>query len=184
MNYHCRKLMSTDLEKVMYWRMLPHVTQYMNTDPVITMEGQRVWYDKLSSSSEFYYWIIEIDGNPCGLVNLADMDKANKRCTWGYYIAEKKWRSFSLATSLEMSLYDFVFDKIGLNKITGESFCVNVAAIKLHELCGCETEGILKQHIFKNDKYYDVCIQSIFAEQWRNIRSGFKYQHINFEDLG
>ena len=182
MSYNCRNLKSHDLENVMNWRMSPHVTKYMNTDPVITIEKQKEWFDKLSSGSEFYYWIIEVDANPCGLINLADMDKINNRCTWGYYIADKKQSSFQLAMSLEMSLYDFAFDKIGLNKVTGESFCINTAAVKMHELCGCETEGILKQHIFKNNQYYDVCIQSMLAEHWRNIRGDFEYQKIEFID--
>jgi len=182
MNYYCRKLRSNDLENVMRWRMSEDVTKFMNTDPILTIEGQKSWYDKLTSNNEFYYWIIEVDCNSCGVINLADIDKKNNRCTWGYYIAEKKWRSFDLAISLEMSLYDFVFDKIGLNKAVGESFYINKPAIKMHEMCGCETEGILKQHIYKNNKYYDICIQSMIAENWRNIRKEFEYQHINFED--
>jgi RimJ/RimL family protein N-acetyltransferase len=84
--------------------------------------------------------------------------------------------------ALEMSLYDYVFDKIGLNKVIGESFCLNTASVKMHELCGCKTEGILKQHILKNGQYYDVCIQSMLAEEWKNIRSGFEYQRIEFAD--
>lgn len=178
--YNCRKLTVDDLEMVMNWRMLPEITKFMNTDPVLTIEAQRLWYDKMSAG-DFYYWIIEVDRIPCGLINLADIDKINKRCTWGYYIAEKKLRSFELAMSLEMSLYDYVFDKIGLNKITGESFCINTA-IKIHELCGCITEGVLKQHILKNGQYFDVTIQSMFAETWSNIRNNLEYQKIDFLD--
>jgi len=181
-NYRCRKLKASDLENVMRWRMSPHITKFMNTEPSLTMEGQKQWFDKLLSAGELYYWIIEVEGMPCGLINLSDIDMTNKRCTWGYYVAEKKSRSFHLSISLEMSLYDYAFDKIGLNKVTGESLCINTAAIKMHELCGCKIEGVLKQHIFKNGQYYDVCVQSMFAETWRNTRDGFEYQKIEFSD--
>jgi len=180
--FNCRKLEAGDLENVMRWRMSPQVTKFMNTDPVLTLDGQKRWFEKLSSAGEFYYWVIEVDGIPCGIINLADIDVANKRCTWGYYVAEKKLRSFDLAMSLEMSLYDYVFDKIGLNKITGESFCVNTVAVKMHELCGCKTEGVLRRHIFKNGQYYDVCVQSMLADEWKNLRNGFEYQQIDFMD--
>ena len=178
--YSCRKLDSSDLEKVIKWRMSSDVTKYMNTDPVLTLDGQTIWYNRLKDSCELYYWVVEVDSIPCGVINLADMDKQNKRCTWGYYVAEKKLRSFDLATSLEMSIYDYVFDVLGLNKISGESFCQNVAAIKLHEFCGCKTEGVLRQHIFKNERFYDICVQSMFAEDWKELRSCFEYQHISF----
>lgn len=178
--YRCRKLEAADLETIMYWRMLPHVTQFMNTDPVLTIEGQERWFENQCSAGTLYYWIIEVDSIPCGLINLADVDMTNKRCTWGYYIAEKKSRSFQLALSLEMSLYDYAFDTKKLNKVTGESFCENTVAVKMHELCGCETEGILKQHILKNGRFHDVCVQSMLAETWENIRDGFEYQKIEF----
>ena len=179
--FSCRKLRREDLDNVMRWRMSAHVTRFMNTDPVLTVESQHHWFDKLLSADEFYYWVVEVDDMPCGVINLADINMTNKRCTWGYYIAETKLRSFQLALSLEMSLYDYVFEKIGLNKITGESLCVNTAAIKMHELCGCKTEGILCKHIFKNGQYYDVCIQAMLAEEWRKIRCDFEYQHIDFK---
>ena len=179
--FKCRRLDVTDLENVIRWRMSPDVTKYMNTDPVLTLDGQKKWYDRLTQSGEYYYWVIEVNEIPCGVINLADLDKDNKRCTWGYYVAEKKLRSFDLAVSLEMSLYDYVFDVLGLNKITGESFCLNAAAIKLHELCGCKTEGILRQHVYKNGQYFDVCVQSMLASEWMELRVSFDYPKISFD---
>ena len=179
--YRCRKLESSDLENVIRWRMSHDVTRYMNTDPALTLEGQREWYYRLTASGEFFYWVIEVDGVPCGVINLADVDQTNKRCTWGYYVAEKRCGSFDLAASLEMSLYDYVFDVLRLNKVIGESFCLNAAAVKMHELCGCRTEGVLRQHIFKNGQFYDVCVQSMLAEDWKELRDKYEYQKICFE---
>jgi len=179
--YRLRKITENDLEMVMQWRMSPDVTTFMNTDPVLTLDGQKRWFEKLTSSGEFYFWIVEVNGKPCGTINLANIDHVNKRCEWGYYIAEKSLRSFELAICLETSLYDFVFDILGLNKIMGESFFLNKAAIKMHELCGCKTDGILRQHIFKNGQYYDICVQSILAEDWAKIRNDFDNPRVDFE---
>ena len=179
-DYRCRKLCIDDLETVMHWRMLPHVTQFMKTDPVLTLEGQYEWFETLSSNGEVFQWVIHVDDKPCGVISLDDFDLLNKRCTWGYYVAEKSLRSFSLAIALEMSIYDYVFNKLMLNKIIGESFCINTAAIKMHELCGCTTEGILRQHIIKNGQLYDICIQTMLAEEWSRINVNIEYQHIDF----
>ena len=178
--FKCRRLDVSDLENVIRWRTSPDVTKYMNTDPVLTLDGQKKWYDHLIGFGELYYWVIEVGENSCGVINLADLDKANKRCTWGYYVAEKKFRSFDLAVSLETNLYDYVFDVLGFNKIIGESFCLNAAAIKLHELCGCKTEGILRQHVYKNGQFFDICVQSMLASEWMKLRRSFEYQKIEF----
>ena len=40
-NAYCRKIQEKDLEKLMQWRMRPDITKYMNTDPKLTIEGQK-----------------------------------------------------------------------------------------------------------------------------------------------
>ena len=178
--YSCHRLNTNDLEMVRHWRMLPYITEYMNTDPVLTVEGQKQWYENKVAAGELYHWIIEVDGTPCGLVNLADMDQANKRCSYGHYVAVKKLRSFKLTLSMQMSMYDYAFGQLGLNKIATEAFCENTIAVKMNEMYGCKTEGILRQHILKKGQYYDVCIQSMLAEEWQTLRSKFKYQQIDY----
>jgi len=174
------RLAVANLETVMHWRMLPHVTQYMNTDPELTLEGQKLWFEKLSSAGENFYWVINVEDTPCGVINFADIDFENKHCTWGYYIAEKELRSLPLAIALEMSLYDYAFDTLKLNKVTGESFCLNTAAVTMHELCGCKSDGILRQHVLKKEQFYDVCVQSMLKEEWYSLRDDFEYQHLDF----
>lgn len=43
-----RKMCINDMEMVRQWRMMPEVTKYMYTDPIITLEQQIKWYDKVS----------------------------------------------------------------------------------------------------------------------------------------
>ena len=178
--YSCRRLSIDDLETVMRWRMSPHVTRFMNTDPVLTLDGQKQWYDRLLAIGILYHWIIMVGTESCGMLYLIDVDNTHKRCSWGYYIAEKRFRSFRLAVSLEMSIYDYAFLTLGLNKVVCESFCLNIVAVKLHELCGCKTEGILRQHICKNGQYFDICVQSMLVDEWKNARESIDYQRIDF----
>lgn len=41
MKVELKKLQENDLEIVMDWRMRPYITKYMNTDPVLTIDGQK-----------------------------------------------------------------------------------------------------------------------------------------------
>ena len=59
MEFTVRNVVESDLEKIMNWRMSPEVTTYMNTNPKLTMEKQRKWFEALKNQDiAKYFWII------------------------------------------------------------------------------------------------------------------------------
>lgn len=177
-----RKIQTQDLEMIMGWRMDPEITKYMNTDPQLTLEGQKKWLQKIEADDNVMYWLIEADGIPAGVICLIDIDWENQTSSWGYYIGEKKCRSLKLALSLEMSLYDFVFDDLGFRSLHNEVFSLNEGVIKLHKLCGSEIVRIGEKEVCKNGTYYDITHINIEKEQWERIRATKKYEKIAFSD--
>ena len=69
MSVTLRKVTEGDLEQIMRWRMDPEITRYMNTDPKLTLEGQKKWFAKVQQDPDVSYWIIEIDGTVAGVIN-------------------------------------------------------------------------------------------------------------------
>ena len=67
-----RMITEDDLEMIMYWRTSESVTRFMNTNPKLTIEGQRKWFASLEKNDKVRNWIIEVDGVPAGLINLID----------------------------------------------------------------------------------------------------------------
>lgn len=181
MSISVRKIQKDDLELIMRWRMDKDITHYMNTDPQLTMEKQLIWYDKISNDETVEYWLAEVDAAPAGVISLNSIDRTSGIASWGYYIGEKKLRSLKLAVSLEMSLYDYVFDVLGLNELTNEVFSLNEGVIKLHLACGsCITKEV-KGEVSKNGVDYDITHISITNADWEQIRYGKKYEHIDFD---
>ena len=99
-----RLITENDLEMIMNWRMSESVSHFMNTNPKLTIEGQKKWFASLEKNDNVRNWLIEVDGVPAGMINLADIDWENGNSSWGYYIGEERLRSLRLAVSLEMSL--------------------------------------------------------------------------------
>lgn len=178
-----RPIQENELEMIMNWRMMPEITKFMYTDPQLTLEAQKNWFYSLQKRNDIIVFMIEVDKTPCGILNITDIDFTNKRCSWGYYIAVKEKRSLPLAMSLEWNLYDYVFDVLGLNKLEGEIFSFNKAVLRIHQMCGSEIEGVLKQHIYKNNQFYDVTVTGILKEQWYKIRKKYSYEPIEFQEL-
>ncbi len=176
-----RPIEERDLEIIMNWRMDKEITRFMNTDPVLTLEGQKKWFVAQETRKDVRYWMIEVDGVPAGVINLAEIDWEKKSCSWGYYIGEKKCRSLKLALSLEMSLYDYIFDVLGLKELYGGVFSLNVGVIKLHLACGSSILREAKGEVVKNGISYDITYLGITADTWHAIRPQKKYEKINFD---
>ena len=176
-----KRLKDEHLNMVMEWRMLPYITKYMNTDPKLDIEQQRNWYNKIENDDSQIHWVIYFNNKPIGVINLTDIDNKNKHCSWGYYVADKTSRSLELAINLEWNLYDYVFDRLDFNRLYNETFAENKQVVKLHLLCGSKQEGVMRQHIRKNDKYYDVVVSSILKDEWLELRKNKEYCKYLFE---
>lgn len=177
----CRKIKECDLEMIMNWRMLPEITKYMNTDPVLTLEGQKRWFEKISMSENEFHWILETENIPVGVVNAVNWDKNANIIHTGVYIAVKEKRSIKLIADLQLSLYEFVFDVLGVNKIAQEVLGNNLSVVKLNERLGATKEGVLRQAVKKGDEYFDLYVLGILREEWPAIKQKIKYEKIEFE---
>lgn len=182
MKYSLRHLTENDLEKTMRWRMLPDVTKYMNTDPVLTIRQQRQWFERISADQTVKYWMIQADKEDAGVINLADIDIAKKESNWAYYVGEKKLRSFELAVTLEWNLYDYVFEILGLERLYNEVLCANKGVINLHKFCGSKIDEIYPEHVEKNGVKYDVAAISITSKEWADKKKDAQYQKIVFPE--
>ena len=189
MSYRLRLVRESDLETVMRWRMLPEVTRYMYTDPVLTLDLQRAWFDRISVSERDIVWIIETvadDGTAqgIGVLSLSEIDRVNQRCAWAYYLGETSARGMGLAKSLELSICAYVFDTLGLNKLWCEVFAFNDRVVALHEKFGSKVEGVARQHVFKNGEFHDVVRMGILKSEWAEQRGKWNWTPVEIEPPG
>ncbi len=181
MSVTLRSVRESDLEQIMVWRMDEDITKYMNTNPKLTIEGQRKWFASVSENPDVRYWVIEVDGVPAGVLNLTGLTNLSGELGWAYYMGEKKLRSIKTALSLEMSMYDYVFDTLGKTAVYSDVFTLNKGVIQLHKLCGCEIVEEKKNHICKDGVCYDVTFMRMTDVLWKTARVGKKYEKIQFE---
>lgn len=179
MNVTTREVRETDLELIMQWRMDPEITKWMYTDPVLTLEGQKKWLEKITADPTLRYWVVELEKEPIGLINIESIDKKKRECTWGYYIGEKSKRSIKLAISLEKSLYHYIFNNLAVDVVRSEILRINEGVIKLHLLCGSKIDEFAKKSIIKNGKEMEVVCMYISKKEWEQV-DGIGYEQIQF----
>lgn len=175
-----RAIRESDLEDIMRWRMSEEITRYMNTDPKLTLEGQRKWLASIRENTDVQYWVIEISGQAAGVINLTGLDRPDGNLGWAYYVGEQRLRSIQTALALEMSMYDYAFLTLKKQAVYSDVFTLNAGVIRLHTICGCEVVEEKKNHVFKGGVYYDVTFMRMTARRWLEIRESKKYEKINF----
>ena len=180
MSVTLRKITEEDLEQIMRWRMDPEITRYMNTDPKLTLEGQKKWCAKVQQDPDVSDWMIQIDGAPAGVIKYTGLTDPAGDLGWAYYVEEKKRRSIQAALAREMSMYDHAFLDLGKNAVYSDVFTLNQGVIQLHKICGCEVVEEKKACVEKNGTAYDVTFMRMTADHWKEIRDNKKYEHIVF----
>ncbi len=180
MSISLRKINENDLENIMRWRMDPDITKYMNTNPKLTLEGQKEWLKRIEQNPDVKYWLIEINSCPAGVINVTGLTNPSGSIGWAYYVGEKSLRSMKAALALEMNLYDYVFDVLQKKELVGDIFTLNKGVIQLHLLCGSQITEEKKNHVCKEGQYYDVTFMHMTAERWQEIRHTKKYEKIIF----
>lgn len=165
-----RDVREDDRERLLAWRNSPDVAAFMYSDHKISQHEHDHWFDVVRHDARRRYWIIEVDGEPVGLANLADIDMTHRRCAWAYYLASPKVRGLGVGSFVEFQVIEHVFTDLGLNKLWCEVLVSNEAVWRLHELYGFQREALYREHVMKNGHEVDVVGLGLLASDWAQRR--------------
>lgn len=165
-----RDVTPADRDRLRVWRNQPDVAQWMYTDAQISEADHARWFAAALSDPARRYWIIELDGEPVGLANLADISPANRRCAWAYYLASPSVRGKGVGAYVEYWVIEHVFGALGFAKLWCEVLVENEAVWKLHGSFGFEREALLRQHVWKNGEPRDVVGLGLLTDDWAKVR--------------
>ena len=145
-----RHLLPSDRDRLFEWRNAPDVARHMYTSHAISRDEHDRWFDAIAPDATRRYWIIEYGGDPVGLVNLADISLAHRRCSWAYYLAEPESRGKGIGGAVEFAIIDHVLVARGFNKLWCEVVAANEPVWRLHENFGFVREALYREHIVKD----------------------------------
>lgn len=140
----------------------------------ISKYEQEKWFDSQINNTNNIRYIIELEGNPIGLETLTSIDWKNRKACHGIKLYDKKMRGKGYGTDTLKTIMKYAFEELQLNKIYSTILEHNKASIKLHKKCGWETEGILKESVFKNNRYINEIQVAILKKQYEEIKQQWK----------
>lgn len=83
-----------------------------------------------------------------------------------------------MITDIYANQHDFVFLKLGLDKIEIQVFEENRFVVKLNKMCGFKQTNILENHVVKEGKSYNIVELELTKEDWEEKKKKWKYNKI------
>jgi UDP-4-amino-4,6-dideoxy-N-acetyl-beta-L-altrosamine N-acetyltransferase len=167
-----RPLNAQDQDRLLAWRNAPEVAAYMYSDHPITPDEHARWFAAIAGDKRRDYRIIEVDGAPVGLANFYDIDRAQGRAAWAFYLADPAVRGRGVGAYVEYLMIERAFGELGLRKLWCEVLASNAAVWKLHAKFGFQQEARLRAHVVKNGEPQDVIGLGLLWDEWVAARPG------------
>lgn len=133
----------------------------------MTLWEEEEWIKSQKSNNQgIYNFAIEDikTGKYIGGCGIQSVNWLSRVAIVGIMIGDKDYLGKGYGTDSMKILIDFIFNEMNINKIRLGTFSFNKRAIKSYEKCGFKVEGVLKNEIFKEGKYYDEIIMSLFRD--------------------
>ncbi|MBU3197222.1 GNAT family N-acetyltransferase [Clostridium algidicarnis] len=109
-----------------------------------------------------------LEGIHVGRINILLDDDENGTFGMGLKISSEH-RGKGYGTSAMKILLKYGFMEKRLNKYSVSVIEGNEGSIKMHKKLGCEQEGVLKQNIYTNGRYYDEIYFGLTKEDYLKI---------------
>jgi len=167
MKIEIRCLNEIDPYELAYHANNIHISQYLrNSFPYPYTIEHAMKYISHALDKQTYDFGIVYNGECIGCVStLFHNDIYIKNCELGYWIGEKYWNKGIISIVIKM-MCQYIFSNFSVHKIYAEVLRENKASARALEKNGFQLEACLKEHAFKNGKYYDILIYTLKEDDY------------------
>ena len=146
------------------WASDPLVTKYLTWPPHATVEDTRAlladWVTKYDDGG-YFNWAIERKGvGLIGSIGVVSLSEEIGAAELGYCIGVPWWGE-GLMTEAVKALLDFLFDEVGVNRVTAKHDVENPRSGRVMTKAGMHLEGTLRQAGKNNRGIIDVVVYSM-----------------------
>ena len=151
------------------------VRKSMYTEHEILLNEHLAWVELLQSDNRQIVFVVLVDDLVSGVVSVNAIDRLNLKSDWAFYL-DANVRG-GLGAALEFGLINFVFQKVGLEKLNCEVIETNEAVVKLHKKFGFVEEGFRRENIIKNENRMGVFFLGLTKSDWEREKETVKNRY-------
>jgi ribosomal-protein-serine acetyltransferase len=109
---------------------------------------------------------IWVEGALAGSIGCHPIDWQNRSCSLGYWIASHH-QGRGIITQCTSSMLDYLFGDLSLHRVVIQCGTANQRSCAVPQRLGFTREGVLRQAEWVNDRWVDLVLWSILAEEFR-----------------
>ena len=133
----------------------------------LSMTEEERWYQGVMERKDGRLFAIAAeDDKLIGTIDLFHMSLEDRAGELGMMIGEKDYWGKGYGSDAVRTLLRFAFDTVNLHRIELRAFEFNDRAIRCYERCGFKREGVLRQRVFRDGRYWDVILMGILREEF------------------
>ncbi|MBC1360773.1 spermidine N1-acetyltransferase [Listeria welshimeri] len=144
------------------------IMSYWFEEPYEAFVELQELYDKHIHDQSERRFILELDGQMVGLVELMEIDYIHRRAEF-QIIIDPKFQGHGYAVSATKLAMKYAFHVLNLHKLYLVVDKVNEKAIHVYEKVGFIREGELIDEFFVDGTYHDAIRMCIFQHQFREM---------------
>ncbi|HAO6014727.1 TPA: spermidine N1-acetyltransferase [Listeria monocytogenes] len=144
------------------------IMSYWFEEPYEAFVELQELYDKHIHDQSERRFILELDGQMVGLVELMEIDYIHRRAEF-QIIIDPKFQGHGYAVSATKLAMKYAFHVLNLHKLYLVVDKVNKKAIHVYEKVGFIREGELIDEFFVDGTYHDAIRMCIFQHQYREM---------------
>ena len=135
--------------------------------------AQAQWFAHFSNDEKNQRWIIEVreSGEAIGLIAITDIDWKSRDATYGIKLKANGPRGKGYASDSELAMMRFVFEEMGLHRLSSSVLAYNAASIRMTENCGAKREGLKRKAVFKGGKWHDLILYGVLYEDFLEAKN-------------
>lgn len=152
------------------WASSKIVTKFMTWQPYESSKDVEGYISTVIAGyadNSNYNWCIEWkeNGQAIGSISVVRMRNDIAEACVGYCLSEKYWRR-GIMTEAFTSVIKFLFEEVGVNRITASHNVDNPNSGKVMLKCGLRQEGVLRKAELDNTGIHDSAVYGIIREDY------------------
>lgn len=183
------------MKKTVYFRAFeeedaPNIYEWTNNDELKTLSiglNRRIckdealeWVKARMRHNPYQAWwaICAVDSNKMiGYMSLTDVHYINSSANFsGIVIGDKDYQDGFAWIETYLFVYEYAFERLGLNRVYGEAIIEHDTSQMMRKLMYTTTEGLKRQAVYKNGRFYDVTISSLLREEYYDHKKKGDYE--------
>lgn len=166
---YLRGLELEDYKKSIEWRKNDNIWNMLGGTKYYVSECfEKSWVEKAIFDSKDVRLAICLRENDryIGNVYMTNIDQLRRTCHSHILIGESDCWGKGYAVEALMLALEYMFKERNMHRIQAIVLESNIQSLKMHQKCGYQIEGLLRESVFKNGTYHNQYVLSILENEF------------------